>query len=468
MPLFGGALPPSSSIFVPQPAPTNRSYLLPFAVVPPLPSSLPPQGSQFPALPMPFLNTATSSPSSSQPMMQFLTPQQQFVQQQQLLASQQFLKQLQAYGQSRNLPAVVPASQQSKRDYSLDTYFYDEWKNQSKLPTSFQQQQQQRGPGVYSVDELQVIPLQRVNALAAANQGVAATDGTIVAVTANGTPAPPASLAVITPSTNGKQGTQTAMQFWFQDLPRIRLGVDQDHYFAGIAICYSLLTGLLPMDQSLEYACRSFDIDEDTIGVTESQLETLLYNVTEKQGNKVRPMLFTFPLHDRYMSMALRVFIYGEIVTDPRTGFKRTLTTLSPWSWRHALPTGDNAFRLRGENIESTSDEYKLRKRYHEFLVRLYSMMWRSLMRLRVEQTSLFTADYARFVESTLTTLRPAAQSVAVLEARIRAIAARMQLLHGLFFNTAAFYTEVDALKTVIHPIILTLIGRYLYFRVQA
>jgi hypothetical protein len=465
-PIFAGASPS----VIPQSFPANRQYILPTPIS--FPSGAPP------SLPQPLAPTYVSAVSAQtfpgfyppmvfgpgynpaynlgQPLL-ILSPQQQ----QEAQQRQQFYDQLRSVAQS---PAakVVPAAQQRLRDYSFsgDTYLLDIWRDRGQKPAI--EVRQQRGPGFYSVDELQLIPLQRVSAAAAAAQGVPAKEGSIIAVTVNGTPAPPNTLA----NTSGPQGSQTAIQFRFQDVPRIRLGTDQDNYLAGIAVSYNLLSGLLPLDSALEDACRTFDIDEDTIAVTETQLETLLYNVTEKQQSNVRPMLFTFPLHDRYMSIALRVFIYGEIITDPRTGFKKALTTLSPWSWRHALPTGDNAFRLRGET--PSGEDLALRKRYHAFLVRLYSMMWRSLTRLRIEQTALYTSDYARFAETTLQTLKPGSESTAVLEARIRALAARMQLLHGVMFNTAQFYQNADDFKNIMHPLILNLLGKYLYMRVVA
>jgi hypothetical protein len=369
-------------------------------------------------------------------MMMMPTPQQQLVQLapatlQQMQQSQQFYQQLQAAANQKDASKIIPAAQQKMRDYSTDTYFYDAWRQRANNPT-LTRSLLNVGPGTYSVDELQLLPLQQLL--------LASTD----------------------PS---GASNQTSMQFRFQDVPRVRLSPDQDGYLAGIAMAYNLLSGLLKMSTPLEDACRPFDLDEDTIAVTETQMETLLYNITSTQQSNVKQMLFVFPLHDRYMSLALRIFIYGDVATDPRTGFKQALNALSPFSWRHALPTGDNAFRLRGENLSEQSEEWQLRKKYHAFLVRLYSMMWRSLVRLRVEQTNLYTPDYGRFIETTLAQIRPSAQSVAVLEARIRAIVARLQLLHGLMFNTAQFYSAVEPLKNIIHPIILQLVGKYLYLR---
>jgi len=452
-------------VIYPQQFATNRNYLLPntiipqttytgfptYAVLPTLQQQIQ-QGQPFQQLQQVPIYSA-ASPGFFQGG-QLITP----LQFQQSAEREQFYKQLQASAQAPQ-GKVVPAAQQKSRDYSMDSYFYDQIRDRAMNPT-LNRQQQQRGPGFYSVDELQLIPLQRVNAATTVSSGSAAPDGSLVAVTVNGTPAPIGTVAV----TDVPQGSQTAIQQRFGDVPRLRLGPDQDNYLAGIAVAYNLLVGLLPLDQPLEDACRSFDIDEDTIAVTETQLETLLYNITEKQQSRVKQMLFTFPLHDRLMAIGLRVFIYGEIVTDPRTGFKRALTTLEPWSWRQALPTGDSSFRRKGEDLSTTSEEYLLRKKYHQFLVRFYSMIWRSMMRLRVEQTALFTPDYSRFIETTLAALRPGAQSVSVLEARIRALVARLQLLHGVFFNTAQFYKDADELKTIIHPLILLTISRYLRF----
>jgi hypothetical protein len=305
---------------------------------------------------------------------------------------------------------------------------------------------------------LQLIPLQRINAATALASGSATGDGTLVAVTVSGAPAPSAAVSTSSPS-----GSQTAMQVVFQDAPRERLGVDQDHYFAGLVMAYSLLNGLVKMNELLREACRTFNYEEDSIGVVETELETLIYNVSETQQNTVRPLIYVFPLHDRYMSPSLRLFLYGDMVADPTTGAKRMLNTVPPFTWRHALPTGDGSLRLRGET--PSADELKLRRKYHGFLVRLYSMILRSTLRVRMESTALFTPEYRNFIESTLRSVRPNAQSVAVLEARIRALIASLQLVRGMMFNTAQFYPASEELKAIIDPTIATVLSRYFYFQ---
>jgi hypothetical protein len=406
----------------------------------------------------------------------------------------------------RGRPAQLePARGQVARDYAFDPYWADIGRGTARqMPTmpAF-------GLAVYSPNELELLPLRRradapggsppitvatagapgaLGALAGgpaaaaaavttdpnAPQGIAqAAAATLQAL--GGAPAFPPSpgaaagaggtrLSVTTTVVVSEQGNETAMQQEHPDVPRSFLGPDQDNYLAGVVMSYALLTGLLPLSAALEEACRAFDIDEDTIAVTESQLETVLCNVTQKQQNSVRPMLFVFPLHDRYMSIPLRMFVYNDVVVDPITGLRRTLLGVDPFTWRHALPTGDHALRKRGEAIDTGSDEFRLRKRYHEFLVRLYSMIWRSLARLRAQATTVWSAEYARFVETTLARLRPAAQSVVVLEARIRALVARLQLLHGVMFNTQRFYQPAEALRHIMHPALLLTINRYLYF----
>jgi hypothetical protein len=483
------------TMLLPQLTPVSRPYVLPTAVPPPVAISpgfnmampmfaVSPNPAVNPFQPFAPIYPPTYGPIyrpayGPGPMPFTLTPQQQ----QQLGDQQLFLRQLQAQAQAPAATKIIPANQQRERDYSVDTYLYafDASRNRAAQAHI---QRQGKGPGVYSADELQLIPLQRVAVLgtAAVSPATAAPGAPIVTIptaTAPATEAAATAAAAVAalsgvapppPSSQGTQGSQSSMQFNFEDVPRIRLGVDQDHYLAGIAVAYNLLIGLMPMTQSLEDACRSFDVDEDTIAVIESQLETLLYNVTEGgantvQQNNVRPMLFTFPLHDRYMSIALRLFIYGDVYVDPKTGFKKSLSSLSPWTWRQALPLGDNAFRVRGET--PSTEDLALRRRYHAFLTRLYSMMWRSLTRLRVEQTSLYTENYARLIEQTLAALRPASQSVAVLEARIRALAARMQLVHGVFYNTSQFYVAADEFKNIMHPLLHTMFSKYLYFRLQ-
>jgi hypothetical protein len=342
------------------------------------------------------------------------------------------------------LVPVKPTQDEQQRDYSVDKYFED-----SQLKAHMTAANA-AGPSIWIVRELPLIPL------------------------------------MVSSSTRGSKGGYGSigpMQFRFQDAPKTKLSPDQDAYFAGIVLAYSLLLGFLPVSNhthpavpgggdlapgvygGLEQSLRAFDVDEDSIAVVESQLETLLYNVSDKQHTNLKPLLYIFPIHDRYLSLTLRLYVYGDVMIDPKTKQKQVLGYYTPFTWRHALPTGRNRLRLRGEAILETSEEFKLREEYHRFLVRLYRILWRTLMRTRIEATNLQSTDYARFVESTLTTLAPELSSVAVLEARVRAIAARFQLIGGKFFNTAAFYTDTDKLRSIMDPIVLNLIGKYLFFK---
>ena len=68
--------------------------------------------------------------------------------------------------------------------------------------------------------------------------------------------------------------------------------------------------------------------------------------------------------------------------------------------------------------------------------------------------------DYNMVIETTLSQMAPEFWSVATLEAKIRSIAARFQLMEGLFFNTSRYKAFKEKFQFA-DLVILDLIQRY-------
>jgi hypothetical protein len=242
----------------------------------------------------------------------------------------------------------------------------------------------------------------------------------------------------------------------FQDAPRPLLGKgDQDSYLSAITLAYSILLGVGLHDNDkkiLQKACMPFNVDEDTISVVESQLETILFQLSKTQTFKYGlPLLFIPPLFVRYLSEPLRLFVYGEIEVNRN----RTIEDVNTFTWRHSLD-------LKLDNEVVSKADLKQRREYQDFLVKLYSAMWKSMMERRSLALGKVNMDYNMVIETTLSQMAPEFWSTATLEAKIRSIAARFQLMEGLFFNTSRFVQIKDKFKQFGDLVILELIDRYL------
>lgn len=215
------------------------------------------------------------------------------------------------------------------------------------------------------------------------------------------------------------------------------------------------MLGVLDLPTSLESTCRGFDVDEDSIGVTEGMLECMLLWLTEAGKNNIKPLFFTFPLHAAWMSIPLRLTIYGDVGRSD--GNPHSLEGyLSAFTWRHSPER-----KLAHEQVDA--ETAALRAGYQKFLAHVYSVMWRALMRRRLEQVGMPSPDFNRFLEQALSNMAPQMMTVRVLEARILAIAARFQTA-GEFFNTGRFLDDAVKFRTIIDAAIGGLIAKYAYF----
>lgn len=240
----------------------------------------------------------------------------------------------------------------------------------------------------------------------------------------------------------------------FQDAPRPLLGKgDQDSYLSAISFAYAILlgVGLNGNDKKiLQKACMPFNVDEDTIAVVESQLETILFQLSKTQTFRYGlPLLSIPPLFEKYLSEPLRLFVYSEVEVNRN----RTLENVDTFTWRHSLD-----LKLDNEVVSKT--ELKLRREYNDFLVKLYSAMWKSMMERRSLALGKINMDYNMVIETTLSQMAPEFWSVATLEAKIRSIAARFQLMEGLFFNTSRYMAFKEKFQFA-DLVILDLIQRY-------
>jgi hypothetical protein len=215
------------------------------------------------------------------------------------------------------------------------------------------------------------------------------------------------------------------------------------------------MLGVIDLPGKLDATCRGFDVDEDSISVTEAMLECMLLWLTEAGKNNIKPLFFTFPLHAAWMSIPLRLTIYGDVART--NGNPHSLEGyLSAFSWRHSPDR-----KLAHEQIDAETEA--LRSNYQKFLAALYSLMWRALRRRRLEQVGAPNVDFNRFLETALADQSPQLMTVRVLEARILAIASRFQNA-GEFFNTGMFLNDAVKYRTIIDPQIGGLIARYAYF----
>ncbi len=237
-----------------------------------------------------------------------------------------------------------------------------------------------------------------------------------------------------------------AVQFAAQDLPRSKLTKEQDDYFAGIVAWYTCMIGVLDLPDKLQATCRGFDVDDDSIAVTESMLECLLLWLSETGRNNIKPMFFTFPLHAKWMSPPLRAIVYGR-AGNPDQAY------VIPFTWRYSPDR-----RLATEQVTPEVDA--LRAGYQQFLSNLFGLMWRALRSRQFGQHR--NADFARYVDTALSAMAPELMTVRVLEARILAIAAIFQTA-GVFFNTARFIEPANRFRAIIDQAILALIARYTY-----
>jgi len=254
-----------------------------------------------------------------------------------------------------------------------------------------------------------------------------------------------------------KNGSHSPLDWKFQDAPRPLLGKgDQDSYLSAITLAYSILLGVGLSETNktmLQKACMPFNVDEDTISVVESQLETILFQLSKTQTFKYGlPLLFIPPLFERYLSEPLRLFVYAEIETNRN----RTIEDVNTFTWRHSLDQ-----KLDNEVV--SKPELKLRREYQDFLVKLYSAMWKSMMERRSAALGKISMEYNTVIETTLSEMAPEFWSTATLEAKIRSIAARFQLMEGLFFNTNRFMAYAERFKQFGDLVMLELIGRYLH-----
>jgi hypothetical protein len=364
---------------------------------------------------------------------------------------------------------VRPIEQLQRRPFESEAYLAEQRPSRA---ARFQPSDMSPGPGIFAITDLHLIPLQRVPgpspiaSPATPTTATAAIPPTVLNVTAvpianpnvmpsvNVMPSananiPAAPTAWLTPNAvQVRAGNVGAAQFLQQDAPRGRLSKEWDDYLAGIAAWYTAMVGVIDVPAKLEPTCRGFDVDEDSVGVTEAMLECLLLWLTEAGRNNIKPLFFTFPLHAACMSLPLRLTIYGG--QNAEGGYMNAFT------WRQSPDR-----RLANEPVDA--ETAAMRAGYQKFLANLYSVMWRALMRRRLERVGMASADFDRFLESALATAAPQLMTVRVLEARILAIAARFQTA-GEFFNTSQFLDEALKYRTIIDSQIANLLTKYAYF----
>jgi hypothetical protein len=373
---------------------------------------------------------------------------------------QGFFKALDDLASGRQQSTIVPIDQLRKRVLETDRYLTDERARRDRDVTA---DDMSRGPSIFAMSELQLIPLQRVNVVLASPASPISSIGTSTANTLLAL-SPPGAMNAVRAASPGRvlamtnrPGDVGPMQFYPQDSPRVRLSTEQDNYFAGIAAMYTVIIGVVdvPSDSKLQPSMRPFDVDDDSIAVVEAMLECLLLWLSERGRNNIKPLFFTFPLHAAWMSIPLRLTIYGDVGrTD---GNPHSLAGyLSAFSWRHSPDR-----RLAGEQVDD--ETIKMRADYQKFLAMLFSVMWRALMRRRLEQVGKPSAEFNRFLETALMNMSPQHMTVRVLEARILAIAARFQTA-GEFFNTAKYIDGALKYRTIIDPNIGNFLAKYVYF----
>ena len=257
-------------------------------------------------------------------------------------------------------------------------------------------------------------------------------------------------------------GSHRAIPFHFEDVPRDALTGDQESFFAGLTMTYSLLLWQEKTAQIEALGLRAFNPDTDTVGVINEQLLTLLYATRGDRPSR-RPLLWVFPSHDRLMSIPLRLVLYGDITPD-----RKLVDLLSPFTWRHTralrVEEADDGPDTGGGGRKPPSDaEMEIRRSYMRLLVRLFRDLW-IRERLAAVAPALRNDKYRSVLDRDLDRWRPEDMTPAVLEARVRALAARLQLRHRSFINTARYLDAAKAVLSVIEPNIGRLIGTYTHF----
>lgn len=276
------------------------------------------------------------------------------------------------------------------------------------------------------------------------------------------------------------QPSKTAMaemRWEARDAPRFLLSAQQDAYLAAIVLAYSLLRGYaFPVDSAttddakssssltpnvasrLNYfiiqACRPYDVEEDSTSVVESELETMVYYLQKRQPtNNISPLVWIPPLFDQFLTVPLRLTVYGEM----NGKFPRGPSS-SDFTWKHTFE------RKLFEEKDVDQKTVEMRAQYFNFLVKLYEYMWEAMMLLKLDKMGTTqTHQYMQFLKKTFADMKPQLTTTIVLEAKIKALAAQFQLIEHVFFNTYQFLKDAQELNKVMDFTITQFISSYLY-----
>lgn len=402
------------------------------------------------ASPSPFL--AAAAAAAAQPVAYYVPSQYDAGVQMEQQRLGQSLSDLAA---GRPARGIVPINQLQRRVLESDVYVRDERARRARFPSA---NPLSDGPGAFAIGDLQLIPLRRV---AVATPESTAASAAVAAIS------PIAGIEAMSDATLLQAGPRLApvavvrfgnvgpTQFLQQDAPKLRLSKTWDDYFAGIIAWYTAMIGVTDVPTRLDPTCRGYDVNEDSIGVTEAMLECLLLWLTESGRSNIKRIFPTPALHTECMSLPLRLTLYSDVAIVE--GQPQMLQGyLSPFSWRHSPER-----KLAGEQVDAQTEA--LRAGYQKFLARLYSVMWRALMRRRLLRVDMPNVDFYQFLETALVQAAPQLMTVRVLEARILAIAARFQTA-GEFFNTGQFVEDAVKFRTILEPQLGNLIGKYASF----